>query len=179
TRRQSRGGGRRLSDGHHACMAARRVGGPRQRTGAARWQRSTLGDFGEGRQWTPHLLMARTRMTPTVIQRLREAIERAEHIAAPGSGRPQSEGFVGARIAIDAVEQELAAKDAEIAELRKDSARLDWIEANPSGVLNIRDNGWHTRSASFGAEWSVMLPTLRDAVDATLYAEKARAEAPK
>ena len=150
-------------------------------------------------------------MTPTVIQRLREALgnERMQCIGMqPFEFYQQAQGLTYDAIA--AIEQELAAKDAEIAELRrkcpdcgspmpgemcavcalaiaeaeiaelrKDKERLDWIEANPSGVLNIRDNGWHTRSDSFGAEWSVMLPTLRDAVDATLYAEKARAEAPK
>ena len=144
-------------------------------------------------------------MTPTVIAALRCALRDLWHYDGCGCNTcvPVAEAIVRA-------EQELAAKDAEIAELRrkcpdcgspmpgemcavcalaiaeaeiaklrKDKERLDWIEANPSGVLNIRDNGWHTRSASFGAEWSVMLPTLRDAVDATLYAEKARAEAPK
>jgi len=144
-------------------------------------------------------------MTPTVIHRLRCTLRDLWHYDGCGCNTcvPVAEAIVRA-------EQELAAKDAEIAELRrkcpdcgspmpgemcavcalaiaeaeiaelrKDKERLDWIEANPSGVLNIRDNGWHTRSASFGAEWSVMLPTLRDAVDATLYAEKARAEAPK
>ena len=144
-------------------------------------------------------------MTPTVIHRLRCTLRDLWHYDGCGCNTcvPVAEAIVRA-------EQELAAKDAEIAELRrkcpdcgspmpgemcavcalaiaeaeiaelrKDKERLDWIEANPSGVLNIRDNGWHTRSDSFGAEWSVMLPTLRDAVDATLYAEKARAEAPK
>jgi len=86
-------------------------------------------------------------MTPTVIQRLREALATR--------GKPRMEA------AIAAVEQELAAKDAEIAELRK---RPTLDEAH----------------AEFGRfSWGPFDPhrTL-----ASLYAqcsEKARAEAPK
>ena len=81
-------------------------------------------------------------MTPTVIQRLREAIATR--------GKPRMEA------AIAAVEQELAAKDAEIAELRK-RPTLDEM------VAYLERWG----------EWQAT-DFVRDC-----YTEKARAEAPK
>jgi len=94
-------------------------------------------------------------MTPTVIQRLRAAIHNERIRPATNYSLP---GETDAAIA--AVEQELAAKDAEIAELRK-RPTLEEIE--------------QCGRAAFGtATRAYVQQKLRD-----LYAEKARAEAPK
>jgi len=93
-------------------------------------------------------------VTPTVIQRLREAIG-AVLLDVPAIVE-----------AITAVEQELAAKDAEIAELRK-RPTLDEVEAAMDAVC-ARWEG-HDMGKTI-----VLLAVIRK-----LYAEKARAEAPK
>ena len=101
-------------------------------------------------------------MTPTVIQRLREALRlERQRGAFPGlSAKVRVEGETDDAIA--AVEQELAAKDAEIAELRK-RPRLDEVLSYLPSV--------------FARE-----PALLEQIGVemrALYAEKARAEAPK
>ena len=89
-------------------------------------------------------------MTPTVIQRLREAIHRERS----RSWGPDDDAT---NAAIAAVEQELAAKDQEIAELRK-RPTLDEIREH---CVN-------------GREWKDVRVAFEDA-----YAAKARAEIQK
>jgi len=102
-------------------------------------------------------------VTPTVIQRLREVLgnERMKCIGMqPFEFYQQAQGLTYDAIA--AVEQELAAKDAEIAELRK-RPRLDEVLSYLPSV--------------FARE-----PALLEQIGVemrALYAEKARAEAPK
>ena len=121
-------------------------------------------------------------MTPTVIQRLREAIATR--------GKPRMEE------AIAAVEQALAAKDAEIAELRQKcpdcgspqpgdmcavcalshaEAEIAELRKRPSleEVLAAMD---HVPRDSMGVNMGVAACAIK--VN-SLYAEKARAEAPK
>ena len=104
-------------------------------------------------------------MTPTVIQRLREALRlERQRGAFPGlSAKVRVEGETDDAIA--AIEQELAAKDAEIAELRK-RPTLEEVLAAMDRVP--RD--------SMGVNMGVAACAIR--VN-SLYAEKARAEAPK
>jgi len=105
-------------------------------------------------------------VTPTVIQRLREVLS-AERVELGSHGHHDFDTWVWMTqrtdTAIAAVEQELAAKDAEIAELRK---RPTLEEA----AAVIRAAWCHV---AFDHSDPSLLALGR------LYAEKARAEAPK
>ena len=118
-------------------------------------------------------------MTPTVIQRLREAWEHAFGAAmmrrhyGPCQETDRTEAvhlFEEAEAAtnaeITAVERELAAKDAEIAELRK-RPTLEEVEEAVDAVCATWEG--HDMGKTI-----VLLAVIRK-----LYAEKARAEAPK
>jgi hypothetical protein len=62
--------------------------------------------------------------------------------------------------------QQLAAKDAEIAELKKDKARLDWLEERTGGlrICTDKDYGWQVSNYfSIHAQ-----ETLRSAIDAAM-----------
>jgi len=112
-------------------------------------------------------------MTPTVIQRLREALgnERTKCIGMqPYEFYQEAQGRTYDALA--AVEQELAAKDAEIAELRKDKERLDWIIATDDAHWVTWEDGC-TEISLTESEDCFSGASFREAID------KARAEAPK
>jgi len=119
------------------------------------------------------------RVTPTVIQRLREAIWEMDRIIESDAASYERGCGIDANghtaradreDTIAAVEQELAAKDAEIAELRK-RPTLDAIERKVWAVFQTAGAAEDDEIA--GAR-DYVLESLR-----VLFAEKVRAEAPK
>src|SRR6185437_4418956 len=86
------------------------------------------------------------RVTPTVIQRLHEVLS-AERVELGSHGHHDFDTWVWMTqrtdTAIAAVERALASKDAEIAELRKDKERLDWLDAHS-------DDAWASQAHGVG-----------------------------
>jgi len=105
-------------------------------------------------------------VTPTVIQRLREAIRAERDDRARVSVVPQLARENRTDDTITAVERELAVKDAEIAELRK-RPTLEEVEEAVDAVCAK----WERHDMGKTIE---LLAVIRK-----LYAEKARAEAPQ
>ena len=106
-------------------------------------------------------------MTPTVIHRLRCTLRDLWHYDGCGCNT-----CVPVAEVIAAIERELAAKDAEIAELRRDKERLDWIIATDDAHWVTWEDGC-TEISLTESEDCFSGASFREAID------KARAEDPK
>ena len=109
-------------------------------------------------------------MSENSLTKLREAINRRLRVRTGLTTAVEfDEASLGLQAALAAVEQEMAALEAERDELRKDKERLDWLDMNC--VTHLPEQ----RGAPATDSWCFMSrpAPLREAIDIALYAEKA------